>query len=90
MNSILSALLSLILSLNIYPTVLVVSDLDFENGICQFENSIGVQYRPEDSLECQEIGDVFGAIMWDNNTPADITDDLIVFACPSKFRIENP
>lgn len=89
MSSILSALLSIILSLNIYPTVLVVSDLDYENGICVFENSNGIQYRPVDSLECQEVGDVFGAIMWDNNTPADNTDDLIIFACPSKFQIEN-
>jgi len=90
MSSVLSMLLTFILSFNIYPTVLVVSDLDYENEICVFENSIGIQYRPEGSLECQEIGDVFGAIMRDNNTPADISDDYVVFACPSKFRIENP
>lgn len=90
MNSILSMLLTFILSFNIYPTVLVVSELDYENEVCVFKNSIEVEYRQPNTLECQKIGDVFGAIMWDNNTPADIRDDIIVFACPSNFKIENP
>ncbi len=45
MNAIISMILSVILSLNIYPMCLVVTELDYENEQVIFENSTGFEYR---------------------------------------------
>lgn len=89
MNAIISMILSVILSLNVYPMCLVVTELDYENEQVVFENSTGFEYRNDDGIEDQAVGDLFAAIMWNNNTPWTIEDDVIIFAHYSSFSVKG-
>ena len=87
MNSIVSFLLSIILSLNIYPTCAVVRDVNHTTGTVTFETATGFQYVVEDAAEDQSVGDLFALIMWDNDTPWTIEDDVPIFGHYSSVTI---
>lgn len=88
-QSILGVLLPIILNLNIYPAVLEITDLDYENNIIYFENSTGFQYQIYDAPEDLCVGDIVGAIMFENEEPG-IADDLVITYRYSGFTIANP
>lgn len=89
MNTIIAILISILLNFGLYPSTMVVTDLDYENDQVIFQTATGFEYRNYDGIEDQEIGDLFGMIMWDNNTPEDISDDIIIWGHYSGFNVTN-
>lgn len=87
MNTVISFLISIIFSLNIYPTCAVVTDVNYDTGVVTFETATHIEYKVEDAAEDQCVGDLFALIMWENNTPWTIEDDVVIFGYYSSFTI---
>lgn len=59
-----------------YPALLVVNEIDIENDLVFFEDSLGNLWAVEDADDWV-VGDLCSAIFWDCNT-SDIYDDEII------------
>lgn len=59
-----------------YPQTFIVSEIDQDNDIIYLETFSGMVYTWEGS-EDWEVNDIAAAIMNDNGTPDNITDDTI-------------
>lgn len=60
-----------------YPAVLIVVQVDKEENLLYLYDFNGFEWLYEEIEDWME-GDIAGAIMDDNNTPCDITDDAII------------
>ena len=59
----------------IYPTTCIATDTS--NNIVTMSTASGLEYQFE-GVEDYEPGDLIGCIMFDNFTPDDVTDDVII------------
>ena len=61
----------------IYPTTCIITECDTQNDIVTMSTGTGFLYQFE-GVEDNFEGDLISCIMFDNFTPDDITDDIII------------
>ena len=71
-----------------YPLTAVVVDLDYNEDILVLEDGAELVWEFE-GIEDFEIGDIVSLLMWDNNTPDSIYDDVILLVYYSGFSIDR-
>lgn len=72
-------ILAAILASNIYPTAGKIVDADVLEDSVTFETASGMLYE-FGGIEDWVVGDTVAAIMYDNETSYDVTDDIILSA----------
>lgn len=85
MKKILSFLAAIIAAGLIYPTTMLVTDIDYTTDVVTIETATGFIYQFE-GAEDYIKGDLVSCIMFSNGT-ADITDDMILSVRYSGFYI---
>ena len=78
LTAILLVVLTLIASQLIYPTTLVITELDYDTNTVYLETSTGIAYCMT-GCEDYVIGDLVSVLMFSNNTEY-ISDDTILSA----------
>ena len=71
-----------------YPLTAVVVDLDYNEDVLVLEDGAELVWEFE-GIEDFEIGDIVSLLMWDNNTPDSIYDDVILLVYYSGFSIDR-
>lgn len=71
-----------------YPLTAVVVDLDYDEDVLILEDGAELVWEFE-GIEDFEIGDIVSLLMWDNNTPDSIYDDVILLVYYSGFSIDR-
>ena len=71
-----------------YPLTAVVVDLDYNEDVLILEDGAELVWEFE-GIEDFEIGDIVSLLMWDNNTPDSIYDDVILLVYYSGFSIDR-
>lgn len=61
----------------IYPTTCIITTCDTQNDLVTMSTATGFLYQIE-GVEDNAEGDIMSVIMFDNFTPDDITDDIIL------------
>lgn len=61
----------------IYPTTCIITECDTQNDIVTMSTGSGILYQFE-GVEDNFDGDLISCIMFDNFTPDDIRDDIIL------------
>ena len=72
---------------NVYPIVVVVSEVDRARDIVTFKTNNGVLFEWE-GVEDFEVNDTCALMMCDMGTP-EIKDDVILSICYSGFEVER-
>lgn len=71
-----------------YPLTAVVVDLDYNEDVLILEDGAELVWEFE-GTEDFEIGDIVSLLMWDNNTPDSIYDDVVLLVYYSGFSIDR-
>ena len=86
MKKFLATLAAVIAAGLIYPTTMVVTDVDYSTDIVTIETSTGFQYQFE-GTEDYTKGDLVSCIMYNNKT-TNISDDVILTVRYSGFYMD--
>ena len=86
MKKFLATLAAVIAAGLIYPTTMVVTDVDYATDIVTIETSTGFVYQFEGAEDYTE-GDLVSCIMYNNKT-TNITDDVILTVRYSGFYMD--
>lgn len=62
---------------SIYPQTFIIDEIDEQNDLVYLATFSGFVYIWE-GVDDWQVGDIGAAIMYNNNTPDDITDDYIM------------
>ena len=77
MNKIIALIIALLAALGLSPLTARVTDLDRTTDIVTIETATGIRFA---FYGCEDycVGDYVSAILYDNGTPHDCRDDIIV------------
>lgn len=84
----LAAVITLLAQGIIYPSTMVITDIDYTTDMVVVENANGFIYAFE-GVEDLVPGDVVSVVMYNNGTPWSIEDDEVVSARYSGFIAED-
>lgn len=85
MKKLLATIAAIIAAGLIYPTTMVVTDVNYSTDVVTIETATGFTYEFEGTEDYTE-GDLVSCIMYNNKTK-DITDDVILTVRYSGFYI---
>lgn len=92
MNTVISLILSIIATLGLYPRAGFITGVTYaENELCKYtiQDAAGLTWSTIESWDDMSVGDGVSMIMYNNGTPENIYDDVIISAKYSGFSLPN-